>query len=113
MSEPWNCTCVEHGDPIARLRDGYTAGASDPSAAHDEFDRLVRAVGLDSDHAAALEREAIAAYLERRSRSHGADVLALIGTGHNVAAASSIAARDALKHEADQIRNGAHHKEAR
>lgn len=50
---------------IDRLRDGYTAGASDPSAAHDEFDRLVRLAGLDADHAVALEREAIAAWLER------------------------------------------------
>lgn len=57
----------------------------------------------DTDHAVAIEREAIAAYLERRALAHGADVLALIGTGHNVAAAASIAARDALKHEADQV----------
>lgn len=54
---------------IDNLRDGYTAGASDDAEAVAEFERLVRAAGIDANHAAAIERERIAAFLERAAEA--------------------------------------------
>lgn len=73
------------------------------------YTRLDAPPSLDADHAVALEREAVAAHLERLADGHDRELTWLAARGRTAEADAQEAESERLRDLAQQIRNGAHH----